>query len=107
MVHSVTVVTPATATDRYGNTVRDWANATRTTYSGWVEKRGRTEQTASGDRNLQLADWLLMLPATAVITGSARVEYDGATFDVIGPPQLVRTPRGPHHIEADLRSREG
>jgi hypothetical protein len=63
-----------------------------------------TEQEILLDRNLQIGDLRLFLPPGAVITGRDRGEDDeGRIYEVIGPPKLHRTPRGPHHIEAVLR----
>ena len=71
----------------------------------WVEQASRSE---NDDQRSQLsADWIALLPASADITGRDRVEYDGKTFEVFGPPTPRNTLRGTHHIEATLRWIEG
>lgn len=76
-------------------------------FDAGTEYRARLEQSAgdeqSTDRSVQVGEWLLILPRDAVIGGRDRVVADGSTFEVVGPPVVQRTPRGPHHIEARLR----
>jgi hypothetical protein len=56
------------------------------------------------DRNLQIGDFRLFLPADAAIGGRDRFQdAEGNVYEVVGPPRLHRTPRGPHHVEAVLR----
>lgn len=105
MPHTVTILRAATTTDRYGNEVRDWATATRTTSRAWLEQQKGSENTA--DRDQQRSTWLLILPLGVEISGSDRVEYEGDTFDVVGPPATYYSVRGPHHIEAELTWIEG
>lgn len=74
--------------------------ATTTTYMGRLEQRSGAERVLAGDT--QQAEWMLILPAGAVIDGRDRVEVDGVTFEVVGPPVRHKTPRGEHHVEASL-----
>lgn len=110
---TVTVIRAIRETDRYGNTVYDWAAADRTEYVAWVEQRiapaAGTQSEHVTDRNAQASLWLLIVPPDADIDGRDRVEYDGRTFEVIGPPWTVKTRRtsAAHHIEANLRWLEG
>lgn len=96
----VTIVRAGTTTDRYGNEVRDWANATRTSAPAWIEQQKPTEDT--NDRDQLASTWLLILPATVDVNGNDRIEHNGETFEVVGPPTVVHNMRGPHHIEAQL-----
>jgi hypothetical protein len=89
----------AGAVDDYGNQVDTFAPGVE--YAARLEQRIGLEQT--GDQNIQVGEWLLILPPEAVIDGTDRVLADGATFEVVGPPVRQRTPRGVHHIEAALR----
>lgn len=97
----VTIVKAGEKTDRYGNTVKDWATATRTDTRAWIEQRSRNEDT--DDRDQLTSTWLLVVPLGNDLDGLDRVEYNGDTFEVVGPPDVVHTPAGPHHIEATLR----
>jgi head-tail adaptor len=102
---TVTVVRPTTTTDRYGNTTTSWSNATRAEYAAWIEQSAAGENTDQRDQ--QSADWLLIVQPDADVNGRDRVEYDGKTFEVVGPPTRRNTFRGTHHIEATLRWIEG
>ena len=105
LVHDVTVVTPGSTTDRYGNTVADWATSTSTTVKGWITQSSGTEN--EDGRDAQIGEWRLFLPAGTVVDGHARVEWGGITFEVVGPPERAWTPRGEHHVEVQLRVVEG
>lgn len=99
--HEVTVVRAAETTDRYGNIVDDWANATRTTHRGWIELRSSAENT--DDRETAVSTWLLVLPAGVDVVYTDRIEYGGFTFEIVSLPDTKNTPAAPHHIEAELR----
>ena len=105
MVHEVQLLAAGSATDAYGNTTDDWAAATSTTVVGWVTQQTADEDTRDRDQQTRL--WKIFLPADTEITGHDRVVWDALTFDVVGPPARVWTPRGEHHIEADIRLVEG
>lgn len=101
----------AGATDAEGN----WTPAPPTTasYPCRLERGhgGRQSREATGEgyeqgAELMESSWLLFLPATADITGRDLVTVDGRKFEVDGEPDVLRTPRGAHHIEAFLHSVE-
>jgi hypothetical protein len=106
MVHDVTVVHAGTTTDRYGNTVKDWTTASSSSTRGWVSRSSTVELT-DGGREGQMSGWIAYLPVDTVVAGGDRVTWNGVTFEVDGPPNQAWTPRGPHHIEAQLRVVEG
>lgn len=86
--------------DAYGNPQDTWT-ADASTTNVWLEQTQSTEVTAN--ENTQTSDWLLVDPDPAAgLTGRDRVEVDGDMFEVVGPPHVVHTPRGPHHVEARL-----
>lgn len=107
MVRSVTIVHPATVTDRYGNAVSDWNDTTETTTMGWIGRTSATEE--HGTRTgAEVETWTLTLADLAVtVTGSDRVVVDGQAFEVDGPIWHAWTPRGEHHLEIDLRAVAG
>lgn len=105
LVHDVTVVTPGSTTDRYGNLVPDWAASTSTTVKGWISQSSGSED--ENGRDAQIGEWTLFLPAGVEIDGRARVAWSGVTFEVVGPPRRAWTPRGEHHVEVQLRVVEG
>ena len=97
----VTIKTPTTSTDVYGST--QFVYTSGTDYPARMQQTTGVEVTR--DRDTQVSDWLLFLNPDAVISGDSRVVFNGSTFEVLGPPYVVSTPRtvGPHHIEARLR----
>ena len=105
MVHDIEIVRAAAATDVYGNTTDNWATATTVDTVGWVTQRDNDEDTSDRDQQTRL--WTLYVPADTDITGHDRVVWGDLTFDVVGPPHRAWTPRGEHHIEADLKLVEG
>lgn len=100
---TVVPVNAGPALDEYGNLVE--VAGAGVNYPAWLEQTAGDERTE--DRDTQLADWLLVLPVGAVIDGNDRVQVEGKTFEVVGPPARVHTPRGEHHVEARLRSVDG
>lgn len=105
LTYAVTIVRQGETTDRYGQTAPDWSKATR------IHTRGFLGQNVSREvldgRDAQIADYQLFLPTGTDISGHDRVEIDGASFEVVGPPLVRRTPDGPHHVEARLRAISG
>lgn len=112
LIHDVTVVNPAAATDAYGSIVWDYgAGATRTTVKAWLQQEQRSEPFSDG-RAPDIERWLL-ITNHADIAEKARVEWAGETdskvFQVDGPPEPVYAAlaSGYHHTETSLRQIEG
>lgn len=118
MPHTVTIITPAVATDPYGNTTYDYGPAaTRTAARAWLEQTQRTAVTTVGADPLQ-ARWLLVTAAT--VPRRARIEWPAApggaiTFEVDGQPGPFYNPLAmataasaePHHTELTLKVIDG
>jgi hypothetical protein len=102
MVHTVSIVHPGTSTDRYGNVTKDWTTATRTTVKGWIARQSGLEDRTAG-REAEVSTWYGYLPAGTPIAGGDRLDWEGVTFEVDGPPYTAWSPRGPHHTEIALR----
>ena len=102
LTQPITIVRAGASTDRYNNAAADWTTATRVTVNGRLQQTD-TVEVAVG-RDTLIADWLLFLPTTAVISGLDRIETAAGTFEVVGVPAVVTTPAGPHHLEVRLRS---
>lgn len=114
MPHTVTVVTPATSTDSYGNTVYDYgAGATRTAAAAWLEQNQRALVTQQGADPLQ-EKWL-MVTNHSPINRRARIEWDGhpsgpIVFELDGQPNPSYNPLAPsplHHTELTLKIVDG
>jgi hypothetical protein len=72
----------------------------------WSDHPGRLEQSAVTDAirdgDVVLSDWeLFLLPDVAIDTLDL-VVVDAVTYEVAAPPQVARTPRGPHHLVVRL-----
>lgn len=94
----------AGAQDRYGDTSEGW--------NAGSQHRARLEQVSESevtvDRDTQRSDWRLFLEAGVEIGGrDLVVDSGGRTFEVVGPPDVQKTPRGPLFTTARLRHVEG
>lgn len=99
LVHDVTISTPTTTEDRYGNDVKtSW---TSSTVKGWISQRSQIEDRER--REAQVSEWVLFLLPDATISGAARVAWEGITFEVDGPANPAWSRRGAHHLEVPLR----
>lgn len=109
--HVVEVEHPGSTTDRYGNTVDDWSTSTRAEVAGWMQQNTGAEDT--DQRSAQIGEWLMLCnPWTTggeplTVHGSDRVHWNGAVFEVIGPPGPAYEPAALHHYEIRLRTVEG
>lgn len=98
----------AVTTDRYGNAVRDWSQASRTAVSGRLETEERRAEEDVADRDQLTARGVAFLAPDADILGTDRIlDSLGVRYEVIGQPAIQTTPRGPHHIEVRVTSMEG
>lgn len=95
---TVTVLRPgASTTNAEGDST---ATDSETEYPGWLQQTEATE--VNNGRTVLTSGWLLFLPADADLRASDRVRVDDNTFEVVGLPNRLTTPRGVHHIEARL-----
>jgi hypothetical protein len=94
----VTVVSYEEDDDDEGNVVE--TETGREGYQGRIEQTDAVEITVG--RQVLTSTVTLYLPPDAVISADDRVEAQGLEFDVVGRPQVVTTPHGPHHIAANL-----
>lgn len=113
LVHDVTIVRATMVTDRYGNQVKDWENATRTTTKGWVSQQGAVGRPASLEniemREAEVSSWMVYLMPNEDVTPYDRIEWEGISFEVEGPPNPAYSPRtrSVHHKEVRVRVVEG
>lgn len=111
--HLVDIVHAGTRTDRYGNEVADWSPTavSRQRAQAWMQQNTAAEET--DQRNAQIGEWLMIANPVDVdgdplaISGASRVEWDGITFEVVGPPGPAWEPSALHHYEIRLRTVEG
>lgn len=87
--------------DRYGNDTPTYAEP-GLPLAAWLEQTQAREITVGADT--AISDWLLGLPSNPDLAHRDRVLADGATYEVVGRPELQRQPGGSvHHVEARLR----
>lgn len=103
---SVTLVHPATTTDRYGNPSYDYgAAATRATITCLIDQESASESTPDG-RNKIVGMWRLITNHDG-IDAADRIEWDGVAYEFDGPPWPAHHFSGFHHTEVRLRRIEG
>lgn len=104
---TVTILRGTSTSTGYGNATKlDWTNPTPTQTVGWLGPYSGEAENAL-DRDQQMADATVFLPAGTDITALDRVQIDGVTYQVTGTPSPPFTPLGAHHIEADLKVVKG
>lgn len=106
-VRDVRVISPAIVTDRYGNESKSWADASSRAVRGWLSWRSEREGEDHSNREAQISECSLLLPAGDSITPADRVLISGQTFEVQGPIRRPWTPAGEHHVRVPLRAVEG
>lgn len=100
---SIDLYAPTFTEDAHGNQVASFDEATSTT--GWISHTSTSE--LLDNRDGEAVDAVLFLRSDEVITGDYEVESGDRRFRVVGSPLDIRTPSGPHHIEAKLREVNG
>jgi hypothetical protein len=103
--HTLTVITPTIATDRYSNETLsyDVPPATSRTIGGFMQPNVSTENTV--DRSA--VTYAYVVYTNDSLDARDRVIWEGHTFEVDGPPRRWDTPAGAHHYETYLRVTEG
>lgn len=93
---------------RYGEAGRDELNrpvrgeVSRIVYPCRLEPTSSDE--ANDDRTSYSVDsWRIYLPASADISAADVVVSDGTTYEVVGSPARMATPRGTLYVMAQLR----
>lgn len=103
---TVTVVRPATTTDRYGNKKRDYGPAAERIPVDRVNVQpsgGSSEDT--DDKQVTVTGWLLIsAPGTLPdLRDTDRIEFEGMTLEVTGKVGRWPVPTAMRHIEAQLK----
>lgn len=104
LIRPVTHLRAPLVAGRYGNEARDWSNAVETEAEAWI---GQTS-TITNERGAIVTITRLMLAAGFdVVEGDRFTLPNDTTGDVVGRPNRANTPRGEHHVEADVHVVEG
>jgi hypothetical protein len=93
-------------TDVYGATEYDFTSPTTATYDCRVSSGTGAEPEEVG-RSSTERTWLLHLPPTADVVANDRFTVGDKTYQVDGPPVIVRDRNSDHHLKAKLRLVEG
>lgn len=96
---------PGTRTDAWGNTVVDWNAPVTTAITAWVTQTSGGE-VVSGERDAAVGQWT-MATNELDIGYRDRVEIDGVTYEVTGPPNIAARPSGPSHAVVHLTRTDG
>lgn len=105
---AVTRVRAPLTEDRYGNEVRDWANAERAPVPG-VNVQPASAPAASeedtNDRQTAVTGWRLYTRrgVDLDLLETDRVEYAGMTLEVVGKVGRWEIGGRVHHVEAELK----
>lgn len=101
------IVTAGETPDRYNNAALDWDTATRSDpFDAWVAQVGDDE--VHGDRDALVSRWLLTIWGDVTVNGRNRIEIDGTTYEITGPPVPATRPGGAvHHVECKLELVKG
>lgn len=105
LTRDVDLLAPTTSTDAYGNTIRTYDPDDATTVRGWLHRTATSDDLLN--RDADIGDWILILPAGTTVTGDYRVQADNVTYEIVGAVYTAHTPTGPHHIEARLKVVDG
>lgn len=103
--HVVTVTTPTTATDGYGNTVLDYTSGATREVRGFLQPLPGSEFTDGR----QAIETRARLFTNATIAPLERVAHAGRAYDIDGSPEAWGTLPGgePGHSELILRRVDG
>lgn len=105
LARDVTILTATSSTNRYGDTAADWSAPASRTAQCWFDQQ--TGADLLSHRSGIVTQARAFFDTTSSLAAGERVVIDDATYEVIGSPDIAWTPRGPHHIEAQLRAVAG
>lgn len=89
---TVTVLTAGTTTDRYGNEVPDWGNATSTLVPGCGVAPRSSSELNDPSRAAVIVGLTVYLPPGSVVSARDRMVVRGGTYEVVGEPGDWRSP---------------
>lgn len=100
---------PALVTDRYGNSVPDWANTTDLELAGVLVTSRATGGTSSNEETEQTREsdttgWAVYARGVVDVNPTDRIVWNGLTFAVEGEPALWPSPHGDgiHNTQIDI-----
>lgn len=106
--HQITILTPGTTTDGYGNQVPDWAAATSRTAAAYVRPWTPGDENVDAGRDVSDRVWQVHTNDSAV-TAFDRIVHDGVTYEIDGDPMIRKLAPGGRlgHTKLRLRRVDG
>lgn len=102
---TVTVITPATTVDRYGNSVEDWTGATSVAVPGCLFAPGGSSEDRDA-RSAVSTQGNVYAPEGTVVSPECRLAIREETWEVNGAPQVWQG-LGVGGIEIPVRKVDG
>ena len=84
---TITILTAATTTDAYGNTVADWTSPASRTAAAYVRPVATADEHTDDRRDVSDRRWQVHTNDQAV-TAFDRIVHDGVTYEVDGEPLI-------------------
>lgn len=105
---TITRVRAPLVEDRYGQQIRDWANAERVQLAG-VALQPDSSSEEMGDRSVIITGWRLVGPrgANLDLLATDRIEAAGVALEVDGKIGRYTMGGAVHHVEARLQEVSG
>lgn len=107
-----TILAPGSRTDGNGDAIDDWDHpvTVASAVDVWLQQTSATADVDHRAAEIVTAHLTIWDPTIAVAQGHSVVCTGAAgahTWTVDSTPHVATTPRGPHHIEVQLRRVEG
>lgn len=100
------VLVPAVRKSRAGDTVADWSSPVEVAVVRCA-LQPRTSSGSESERDARGQRGVAYFEVGAPINSLTRIVVGSRTWQVVGPPRIVSTPHGPHHMVADVAWIEG
>lgn len=101
LVREVEILRPTVTKDARGDERETWPTS-GTVERAWVSPPLTADEQHQPGRNPSTTVRRIRLRAGVDLTGRDRVRFDGRTWQVDGEPTRAWTPRGEHHVSAEI-----
>lgn len=96
--HQVTVQRPTPGVDRAGTPVLDYSQCVDVVVTRAFVQQPQPGREDTNLRQATIASYTVFLPPEVDVTAADRIQWDGNTLEVTGPPALKYRPEGLHHL---------
>lgn len=101
LVRTVEILHPTATTDDRGDTIESWPES-GTESAAWVSPPLTAEEAHQLGRDVTTTTRRVRLPAGTQLDARDRVRFEGRLWQVDGAPTQAWTPRGEHHVHAEI-----